>query len=593
MNTNTRGTPPYKRRQGMKIEAICHIPKSNYAYAYTDHELHIRLRTAKNDMTLVNLFYGSKFQWEKKQKQSMKKIMSDEYFDYYQTEIQVEDTRIGYYFELVSDGNVMYYTEAGMVPEFNDAMAYCYFFQYPFINSNDVHKVPSWIHDIIFYQIFVERFKNGDVENSPPDLCHWEDNPKPKSFFGGDLRGIIDELDYLQDLGINGIYLTPIFKSPSNHKYDIVNYYEIDPYFGDKDTLKELVDKAHERNIKIVLDAVFNHCSSEFPPFLDVMEKGKDSEYYEWFFIDGDKVRKDPPNYKMFGFVAYMPKLNTSNPKLREYLLDCIRYWGTEIGIDGWRLDVSDEIDHEFWREFRKTVKSINPDAIIIGENWHNALPWLMGDQFDSIMNYSVTKLCVDFYAKRIISAKAFEQRLADCLMRYPDQVNEAMLNLLDSHDTERFLYSSGENKKSLKLAAAFLFAYMGMPCTYYGTEIGMTGNYDPGCRKGFDWRKDHWDIELYEYYKKLITLRKEENSLKYGDIEFLSTDNVFAMKRTYGKEGIYCIINTTDMDQEFQISCKEYTKLNEILSEGEWELTEGTVTIKVPADTAYYIKLA
>lgn len=575
----------------MNIEALCHIPKSNYAYAYKENEIHIRLRTAKNDMRQVNIIYGVKYDWPNKKKHPMKKILSDQYYDYYQYEIIQEDSRIGYYFELISEDATLYYTEQGIVTKFNDELAYCYFFQYPYNNLADLHKEPSWIHDAIFYEIFVERFQNGNIANSPPGRCNWEEAPTPKSFFGGDLQGIINQLDYLSELGINAVYLTPIFKSPSNHKYDIVDYYEIDPYFGSKEILKELVDKAHERGIRIVLDAVFNHCSEKFPPFVDAVAKGKDSIYFDWFFIDGDTVKKDPPNYRMFGFVPYMPKLNTNNPKVKEYLLNAVRYWTSEIGIDGWRLDVSDEIDHEFWREFRKVVKAINPEAIIIGENWHNAYPWLMGDQFDSIMNYSVTRLCVDYFAKGKLSPVSFEQRLSTYLMRYSDQVNEAMLNLLDSHDTERFLYSAGEDKKALKNAAAFLFAYKGMPCTYYGTEIGMTGNYDPGCRKTFDWNRKNWDQDLYEYYRKLIKIRNTQEALKKGRIEFLSTDHVFVMKRIYGKEHINIVINTTKEDQELAVYEPGFTWMIDLISRQEWRMSDKAEPIRIPKQSALYLK--
>lgn len=578
----------------MNIEALCHIPKSNYAYAYNENELHIRLRTAKDDMVQVNIVYSYKFDWyKKKQSHPMKKILSDQFYDYYQYEIIEEDYRLGYYFELEDGLKTLYYTEAGMVEEFNDAMAYCYFFQYPYINPIDVHKQPSWIEDTVFYQIFVERFMNGEPENSPPDLCGWDEDPKPKSFFGGDLKGIIEKLDYLSDLGVNGIYLTPIFKSPSNHKYDIVNYFEIDPYFGSETVFKELVDKAHERGIKIVLDAVFNHCSNQFPPFLDVLEKGKASQYYDWFTIDGDYINEDRTNYRMFGHVRSMPKLNTANEKLKEYLLSCVRYWTTEFNIDGWRLDVSDEIDHQFWREFRTMVKSISKEAVIIGENWHNALPWLMGDQFDSVMNYPVTKLCLDFFARRNINAKEFENMLSSYLMRYPDQVNEALLNLLDSHDTERFLYTAGECKESLKSAAAFLFAYKGMPCTYYGTEIGMTGCYDPGCRKGFDWKQENWDMELYQLYKKLIAIRKEEKALKCGSIAFDSTDRLFVMKRSYEEETIYVLINNTDTVQEYRFTGDDVLKAVELLKNGIWESTDGSIKVSVPSESALYFKIS
>lgn len=577
----------------MKIEALYHNPKSNYAYAYKENELHIRLRTAKGDMEQVSIIYGNKYDWMNQQhKQLMKKLHTDQYYDYYQYEIKDEDFRIGYYFELKDGIQTLYYTEAGLVKEFNNTLAYCYFFQYPFINSIDVHKQPSWLHDAIFYQIFVERFKNGNVENSPSYICNWNDEPSPKSFYGGDLQGIIDKLDYLEELGINGIYLTPIFTSPSNHKYDIVNYFEIDPYFGDEKVFRELVDKAHERGIKIVLDAVFNHCSNLFPPFIDVTEKGKESEYYDWFTIDGDTVETNPPNYKMFGYVGYMPKLNTANPKLKEYLLSSVRYWTTEFNIDGWRLDVSDEIDHQFWREFRVLVKGLNKNTFIIGENWHDALPWLMGDQFDSVMNYPVTKQCLDFFAKKEISPKEFEYKLSTYLMRYSNQVNEAMLNLLDSHDTERFLHSAGERKEALRNAAAFLFAYIGIPCTYYGTEIGMTGCHDPGCRKGFDWKMENWDMDLYELYKRLIVVRKCEDALKYGNVEFCSTDLLFVMKRSYQEETVMILINNTDAEQEYVITAPGVRTVTELISDKVWDLGDGNIMVLIPANCSYYLKL-
>lgn len=577
----------------MNLQAIYHIPKSNYAYAYNEKELHIRLRTAKNDIDEVEIIYGVKFDWQNNQRHPMKKILTDEFYDYYQFDIICDDSRLGYYFGLKKGKKKLYYTECGFVKKFNDEMSYCYFFQYPYINPIDVHKEPSWVHEAIFYQIFVERFYNGNTENSPSNLTPWHEEPKPKSFYGGDLKGIIEKLDYLSDLGINGIYLTPIFQSPSNHKYDTVDYLEIDTYFGDKEIFAELVQKAHEKGIKIVLDAVFNHCSILFAPFQDVIEKGEESKYKDWFYIDSFPVKIHPLNYKTFGFVSYMPKLNTENPEVKEYLLSATRYWTSEFDIDGWRLDVSDEIDHDFWREFRKVVKEINKDAIIIGENWHNALPWLMGDQFDSVMNYKVTKLCLDFFARSEITPKEFEENLSGLLILYPDQVNDAMLNLLDSHDTERFLYTGKGSIESLKNAAAFLFGYKGIPCTYYGTEIGMTGCYDPGCRKGFDWNKDHWDMNLYLYYKKLIEIRNNEKALQYGDISFQSSDSLFVMRRTYDKEIIYILINTTDNEVSYELSDLNCSYANELLSGQEWKLDEEqSIILQIPAYTTFYLKL-
>lgn len=575
----------------MNLEAINHTPKSSDAYAYGENTMHIRLRTAKDDVIAIELVYGIKYDWMNHKSVSMKKILTDELYDYYQTNLELSDTRIGYYFRIIGKEESICYTEAGFLEEFPDDMSYCYFFQYPYINKADIHKEPEWVKDAVFYQIFVERFFNGDENNSPKELVPWDSEPKPKSFYGGDLKGILLKLDYLQELGINGIYLTPIFESPSNHKYDTVDYKEIDKYFGDKKVFQELVRKAHEKGIKIILDAVFNHCSEYFPPFLEVKEKGKASPYYDWFCIEEFPLSKKPLNYQTFGYVSYMPKLNTSNPGLKKYLFDTVRYWMEEFEIDGWRLDVSDEIDHHFWRDFRNLVKEIKEDAVIIGENWHNAYPWLMGDQFDSVMNYPVTKLCLDYFARRTIKAKEFEEGLGTLLMRYTDQVNEAMLNLLDSHDTERFLYACSENKEKLKNAAAFLFGYRGIPCTYYGTEIGMTGAYDPGCRKGFDWKREDWDMDLYIFYKKLIQIRKTEMALKDGTISFHSNDNLFVMKRSFGRENIYIVINNTEEEKHYQLPDKEFTAISELLSGQTYGDNAVDKSFLVPADSALYLK--
>ena len=572
----------------MNLSAVCHISGSNYAYAYKNNELHIRLRTGRNDIDSVDIFYGIKYDWDNKVRYPMKKILSDDLFDYYEYRIVSDDTRLGYYFGLNKADETIYYTEAGYVEEFNDAKSYCYFFQCPYINEIDIHYTPDWVRDANFYQIFVERFCNGNPDNSPKNVSPWGTEPTPVTFMGGDLEGIIKKINYLEELGINGIYLTPIFKSISNHKYDTSDYMEIDKYFGDKDTLKRLIKMCHERNIKVVLDAVFNHCGLEFAPFQDVVQKGKTSEYFEWFYIDGDKVEFEPINFQAFGFVPYMPKMNTSNPQVKEYLYKVVRYWTENFDIDGWRLDVSDELDHEFWRGFRKLVKQINPQAVIIGENWHNAYPWLMGEQFDSVMNYSLTKLCLDYFATDEIDAKSFMHAISSLLIRYSKQVNETMLNLLDSHDTERFLTTCKGEVDNLKNAAAFLYAYVGMPCTYYGTEIGMDGVYDPGCRKAFDWNRQNWNKDLFAYYKKLIKLRMNEPALRYGEVEFFYDNKAFAMKRAYEDEIIYVVINNTDKELEVDLENMEgefYDILNET------EITNNSGKIMLLPKTAHYIK--
>ena len=546
----------------MNVQALCHIPYSNYAYAINDNTIQIRLRTAKGDLKKVILCYGCKFDWseESKKRFEMKKEYSDEYFDYYIHNIVEDDSRIGYYFELIDNsGNFSIYSEIGMLDEFDDSQAYCTFFHYPMINESDIHRTPSWLYDTVFYQIFVERFAKGKNNSEDRDyLVSWDSKPTPTSFYGGNLQGIIDKIDYLADLGINAVYLTPVFSSESNHKYDTNDYMKVDKYFGDKDTLKKLVEHAHKRDIRVMLDAVFNHCSMNISFFQDVINNA-DSLYKDWFCIENFPVDTEKMNYKVFSFCNYMPKLNTSNPEVKKYLIDVAKYWTNECNIDGWRLDVADEVDKDFWRDFRKAIKTINKDIAIIGESWHTSLEYLRGDMYDSVMNYPVTKLALDYFARKKIDASKFEYGLSRHLMQYSDNVNYSMLNLLDSHDTERFLTTTKNDENKLLAAVTFLFGYVGMPCIYYGSEIGMDGEYDPGCRKGFEWDSSKWNKKIFEYYKKIIDIRKKEEVLKKGDIKFVYDKKAFIMIRSYNNEKIIILCNNTDKNVE--VSLAKYKK--------------------------------
>lgn len=560
----------------MNRQAILHIPKSSYAFPLSTSDIRIRLRAGKGDLERVRLVIGNQYLWDTRQEFEMQRSGSDSMFDYYEYDYHCTDTRLGYYFLLSRGEEEIIYAESGFLdPETvdidKDRMRFV-FFQFPYINGIDVHKKPSWVNEAVFYQIFPERFCNGDPDISPEDTAEWGDKPTPWNYFGGDLQGIIQKLPYLEELGVTALYLTPIFEALSNHKYDTVDYTRIDPHFGDESTLVELVQKAHERGIRIMLDGVFNHCGGGFRQFMDVAAHGEASTYKDWFHIHYFPVSFDPFNFEGFGSTAYvtcakareglapgekkwcMPKLNTENPEVMEYLLGAVSKW-TRTGIDGWRLDVSDEVDANFWREFRKTVRGINPDAVIIGENWWNAQPWLRGDQFDGVMNYAVQRASVLYFAQNRISPRQFEESLTEYLMRYSSQANDSMLNLLDSHDTPRFINTCGGNLGRLKNAAAFQYTYVGMPCTYYGTEIGMTGENDPDCRKTFDWNEENWDHELRAYYQKLIALRKTKKALQRGSVRFCSTENVFAMERVWENERLLVLINNTDDCQEYPLS--------------------------------------
>ncbi|MBA2874868.1 alpha-glycosidase [Thermaerobacillus caldiproteolyticus] len=552
----------------MLKEAIYHRPKDNFAYAYDEKTLHIRLRTKKNDVESVQLIYGDPYEWAdgrwQMNRSPMKKSGSDELFDYWFISIVPPHRRLRYGFELTAGDERIIYTEKGFYREAPDDDT-AYYFCFPFLNKIDVFQAPEWVKDTVWYQIFPERFANGNESLNPEGTLPWgSEDPTPISFFGGDFEGIIQHIDHLVELGINGIYLTPIFKAPSNHKYDTIDYFEIDPQFGDKQTFKRLVDLCHEKGIRVMLDAVFNHCGYYFPPFQDVLKNGENSKYKDWFHIRKFPIRTKPrPNYDTFAFTELMPKLNTENPEVKQYLLDVATYWIREFDIDGWRLDVANEVDHQFWREFRQAVKAVKPDVYILGEIWHDSMPWLRGDQFDAVMNYPFTNGALRFFAKNEVRASQFANIITNVLHSYPINVNEVSFNLLGSHDTPRMLTVCEGNKQKAKLLFLFQLSFTGTPCIYYGDEIGMTGGQDPGCRKCMIWDEKQQDRNLFEHVQKLILLRKTYRSFgSHGELKFIETNddtNHLVYTKTYGDETILFIINNSEREINVTLpfSCK------------------------------------
>jgi cyclomaltodextrinase / maltogenic alpha-amylase / neopullulanase len=543
-------------------EAIYHRPKDNFAYAYDEQTLHIRLRTKKDDVETVHLLYADPYEWKDSvwqlNRAPMAKSGSDDLFDYWFIEVIPPYRRLRYGFELTSGNEKTVYTEKGFYHEApTDDTAY--YFCFPFLNKIDVFHAPEWVKDTVWYQIFPERFANGNPSINPEETLPWASKePTSTSFFGGDLEGIIHHLDYLVDLGVNGIYLTPIFHAPSNHKYDTTNYFEIDPHFGDKQTFKKLVDLCHEKGIRVMLDAVFNHCGYYFAPFQDVLKNGETSKYKDWFHIREFPLQTTPrPNYDTFAFVAQMPKLNTENPEVKKYLLDVATYWIREFDIDGWRLDVANEIDHQFWREFRQAVKSIKPDVYILGEIWHDAMPWLRGDQFDAVMNYPFTNGAIRFFAKNEIGAKQFANIMTNVLHSYPENVNEVAFNLLGSHDTPRILTVCDNDVRKVKLLFLFQLSFTGSPCIYYGDEIGMTGGQDPGCRKCMIWEEEKQNRDILEHVKKLIALRKAHPAFRLGKTTFIEASdesNHLIYTKTYLDETIFVMINNSSKEIDITV---------------------------------------
>ena len=543
----------------MELTAIYHRPESEYAYLYKDKTMHIRIRTKRGDIESINLHYGDPFIFIEDRYEAIKemiKVTSDALFDYWQVEITVGYARLQYLFELKDkQGQSILYGDKGCVKNTLENLHYeGNGFKIPYIHEVDACHVPDWVADTVWYQIFPERFANGNPVISPEGLLAWDSSIKPKTsdFFGGDLQGIIDHLDYLQDLGITGLYLCPIFESPSNHKYNTTDYFEIDHHFGDKKTFRKLVDEAHQRGVKIMLDAVFNHIGDQSPQWQDVLKHGEDSIYKDWFHIQDfpvvkeNLVNKRELSYHTFAFESYMPKLNTANHQVRDYLLSVATYWIEEFDIDAWRLDVANEVDHQFWRDFRKAVLAKKPDLYILGEVWHTSQPWLNGDEFHAVMNYPLSDSIKDYFLRGVKKTNQFIDEINGQSMYYRQQILEVMFNLLDSHDTERILATAKGNVQLVKSALACLFLQRGTPCLYYGTELELDGGPDPDCRRVMPWERVSDSNDMLHFMKKLIQLRKDVSDIiQHGNYSLKEIKpDVVSLAWNYDGQKVQAIFN-------------------------------------------------
>ena len=543
----------------MELTAIYHRPESEYAYLYKEGQVHIRIRTKKEDIEKILLHYGDPFIFLEDSYEDVKemvKVTSDALFDYWQVAVSVRFARIQYLFELKDkEGQSVLYGDKGFTDNSPENLAYeGNGFKLPYIHEIDGCQVPEWVSKTVWYQIFPERFANGNAELSPEGALSWNAaiSPKTTDFFGGDLHGIIDHLDYLQDLGITGLYLCPIFESPSNHKYNTTDYFEIDRHFGDKETFRQLVDQAHQRGMKVMLDAVFNHMGDQSAQWQDILKHGEKSVYKDWFHIQkfpvtNDKLMnpKELP-YHTFAFASYMPKLNTANPEVKDYLLSVATYWIEHFDIDAWRLDVANEVDHQFWRDFRKAVLAKKPDLYILGEVWHTSQPWLNGDEFHAVMNYPLSDSIKDYFLSRSKKTSQFIAEINCQSMYYKQQISEVMFNLLDSHDTERILTTAQGDIQLLKSALAFLFLQRGTPCIYYGTELELGGGMDPDCRRVMPWDRVSSSNDMLKFMKNLIQLRKETaNIIQHGkfSLEEIELD-VLALEWEHDHKAIWAIFN-------------------------------------------------
>jgi cyclomaltodextrinase len=420
-------------------------------------------------------------------------------------------------------------------------------------------RPPAWVEDAVFYQIFPDRFENGDTSNDPPDVQPWDGEPTWFNWFGGDLAGLRKRVGHIESLGVNALYFNPVFHGPSNHRYETTDYRAIDKRLGTNEEFVALVKDLRRRRIRTVLDGVFNHTAVDFPPFADILDRQQSSRYLGWYLINSFPVavRDEPPYAAWYGFPS-MPKLNFESRDVRDMVLGVVDYWEREAGIDGWRLDVANEVPSDFWREFRARLKHHSPERWICGEIWGDGSPWLKGDQFDSVMNYRFREAVLGLVARRSLPPSAFMERLMQVHEGYGPQTSRNMMNLLGSHDTPRILTECGGDAARAMFAAQLQFAWVGAPCVYYGDELGMEGGRDPENRRGMEWPKAVASNPFLSLYRKLAKARQASPALRRGDPEPVLADDsagLIAFRRVYARERALVLANASEAERVFEVS--------------------------------------
>lgn len=590
----------------------------------------LRFRTARDDVDEVRVLL-------KTGKLAMRKAYSKGGFDYYETDYQLGEEPLRYSFEIVQGDEVCYYSRCGVAGEIKD------FYDFVIVPG---FSTPDWAKGAVMYQIFVDRFYNGDTSNDVEDneyiyigapsrrVTDWNEPPQPmdvRRFYGGDLAGVLEKLDYLQDLGVEVIYFNPLFVSPSNHKYDSQDYDNIDPHLGKivedggevlpegsldnvgatryqirtgkKENLDasnalfaRLVEEMHRRGMRVILDGVFNHCGS-FNKWMDrerIYEQqpeypkgayiSADSPYRSFFHFFDERDASWPYNGNYDGWWGHdtLPKLNyEDSPELEQYIIDVGKKWiSPPYNIDGWRLDVaadlgySNEYNHMFWRRFRKEIKSVNPEVLILAEHYGDPAEWLQGDEWDSVMNYDAFMEPLTWFLTGM--EKHSDERRADLWGNADNFVNtmnhfmasmmtpslQVAMNELSNHDHSRFLTRTnhivgrvgelgtkaaeeGVNHAVMREAVAVQMTWPGAPTIYYGDEAGLCGFTDPDNRRPFPWGRE--DKEMLAYHREMIRIHKQERPLKTGSLKMLHWENnILAYGRFQEEEQIIVVLNNS-----------------------------------------------
>lgn len=562
----------------MDFNAIYHRPTQQMCYMLSEDEVVINIKTG-NDVDSVRLIYADPYLdpmynenpddfWGNYMDMTFDKQLRNQ--KWWTATVRPKWKRLKYHFEIEGNSEKYYLFEEGIltsevVEGFGNMITD---FKMPWMNPADINRPPEWAADTVWYHIFPDRFCKDSNAKPEKDITPWreEGTAYNNERFGGNLKGIIEKLDYISELGISGIYLMPVFKSSSIHNYETDDYYHVDPSLGTDSDLKNLVKKAHSLGIRVMIDGVFNHSGKYFAPWQDVLKKGKRSKYFDWFFINTWPIDTTQDTmdggYYTFAFFAHMPKLNTNNEEVISYFEKVCTKWVEKYDIDGIRIDAGNEVSHYFLKRINRTLKAVRPDIFLLCESWHDSIGWLEGDEFDSVTNYIFATITGSFFLLKDFSRKDFEYGINENYIRYMEQTNRVLFNLLDSHDTNRLITRCGSFDNFIQ-QLAILLTMPGSPCIYYGTEIGLEGGHDPDCRRCMPWKKieSGFGTKYKELVSSLIHLRNEEMALR--SLKYRFTDE-------YDERRLIEYVRTDEDGRSLQVLVNGSENDVEIRSDGE-----------------------
>ena len=527
---------PARKGDGhIATSAVMHIQEVPYLN-FDRGQLSLELRVRPSDVQAISVFVNGK-------RYRMTEFPGDDVYAIAKASVPWNrQTTLTYSFELSDGSLVKRYGTNGFSGKPS-----------PFVLDSKKFRpitVPNWTEGTVLYSIFPDRFANGDKSNDPKNVKPWGSEPNYRDFNGGDIAGVRQHMAYLKSLGIGGIYFCPIFASPVNHRYETTDYRKVDPAFGTNEELKTLTHELKSNGIRTILDGVFNHTATQFFAFNDVVKKGASSPYTDWYWFKSFPVRiGENPNYVAWYNYPSLPKFNANGAGPKRYLLDTAKFWNQNIDIGGWRLDVAQDVSQDFWRAFRKQVKSLDPEAWIVGENWGNSQTWLKGDQWDSVMNYPFAFSVIGFLKPGSeVTPNQFLGNLFANYNLYTPQVSRNLMNLLGSHDTARVL-TQLEGRSDLRdLAAVLQLTWPGTPCIYYGDELGMAGGKDPDNRRCVDWSLDNANNPTLNLYRQLISIRNSSEELKHGEpVQLGKFEDSVVFGRTYQGKTAIVAINRSD----------------------------------------------